>query len=144
MTGLFVLLGALLLATAVGLGKRAADGRVRRRDRGAPELPGAVAAALDPDAEVTLVQLSTTFCAPCRHTRALLAAVAAGTPGLSHADLDVTETPEVALALGVRRTPTTVAYDPAGRELLRVTGVPRKADLLAALAPRLTPAAGPA
>jgi thiol-disulfide isomerase/thioredoxin len=143
MTGLFVLLGALVLATAIGFLQRAVAGRVRRRRAvAAPApLPGRVADALDPDAAVTLVQLSTTFCAPCRHTRALLSAVAAGTPGLHHADLDVTDTPEVATGLGVFRTPTTLAYSADGRELLRVSGVPRKADLLDALRPHLDVAA---
>jgi hypothetical protein len=37
----------------------------------------------------------------------------------------------------VLRTPTTVAFDRAGGELLRVAGVPRVTELASALAPAL-------
>jgi hypothetical protein len=37
------------------------------------------------------------------------------------------------------RTPTVVAFDRAGTELLRVSGVPRVIDLEAALEPVLSP-----
>jgi thiol-disulfide isomerase/thioredoxin len=139
-TGLWIVLATLAAATVAGLLLRARDGRIR--DRGGKEssvpLPDAVADALDPDARVTLVQLSTTFCAPCRHARAVLSTLAERTEGLVHVDLDVTERPEVAHRLGVLRTPTTLAFDASGRELLRIDGVPKAAALHEALAPALT------
>lgn len=137
MTGLWVLLGTLAAALVVGAVLVARNGRVRAAKRPERRLPAAVAEVLDPDAPVTLVQISTTFCAPCRHARAVLSHLAERTPGLRHVDLDVTRRPEVAEALGVLRTPTTLALDADGRELLRVGGVPRKADLLDALRPHL-------
>jgi thiol-disulfide isomerase/thioredoxin len=82
---------------------------------------------------VTLVQISTTFCAPCRHARAVLSPLAERTEGLRHVELDVTDQPEVAQALGVLRTPTTLAFSPAGKELLRVSGVPKAEAVLEAL-----------
>lgn len=91
-----------------------------------------------PDA-VTLVQLSTTFCAPCRHARAVLERVAKGTDGVAHVELDVTDRPELAEELRVLRTPTTIAFDAAGRELWRVGGVPKLAALRTALAPYMHP-----
>ncbi|WP_425548746.1 TlpA family protein disulfide reductase [Amycolatopsis ultiminotia] len=102
----------------------------------AARLPAAVAGVLEPGA-VTLVQISTTFCAPCRHTRALLSALADKTTGLHHVDLDVTDRPEVAKALSVLRTPTTLALTPDGREILRVSGLPKGPELLEALRPHL-------
>ena len=100
-------------------------------------LPDDVRRLLDPDAAVTLVHLSTTFCAPCRHVRVLLADLADRTAGLHHAELDLTERPDLARELAVLTTPTTLAVDAAGTELLRVGGVPRRDELLNALGPHL-------
>lgn len=132
MTGLWVVLGVLAAAVLVGVALRAQEGRIRGGS-GKPsgELPPPVAEALQPG--VTLVQISTTFCAPCRHARARLSALADGRDGLHHAELDVTQQPEVARALGVLRTPTTIAYSSSGVELLRVSGVPDVDALLEAL-----------
>jgi thiol-disulfide isomerase/thioredoxin len=135
MTGVWVLLGVLVLGGVAGAVLQARNGRVRAAKPSAA-LPERVSSALAP-AGVTLVQISTTFCAPCRHTRAVLSALADKTGGLTHVDLDVTETPEVAHALSVLRTPTTLAIAADGRELLRVGGVPRGQELLEALRPHL-------
>ncbi len=98
------------------------------------DLPAPVTDALADDG-ITLVQISTTFCAPCRHTRATLRALADSVPGLEHVDLDVTDRPEIAETLGVLRTPTTIAYTADGGELLRVSGVPKLDRLRSALRP---------
>lgn len=119
----------------------ARNGRIRAakpEQAARARLPAPVAEVLDPDA-VTLVQISTTFCAPCRHARVVLSSLAERTQGLVHVELDVTDRPDVAHDLDVLRTPTTLALTPAGRELLRVGGVPKAADLLAALEPHLVP-----
>lgn len=138
MTGALVLIGTLLLTGVAGLVLRAR----RIRTAGASsELPADVRAALAPEAAVTLVQLSTTFCAPCRQARVLLADLAARTAGLHHTELDLTERPDLARQLSVLRTPTTLAVDARGTELLRIGGVPRREALLEALRPHL---AGPA
>lgn len=55
--------------------------------------------------------------------------------GLRHTELDVTEHPELAQALGVPRTPTTLAFDADRVLLLRISGVPKLADVRAAVAP---------
>ena len=137
MTGLWVLVATLVAAVAVGVLLRARNGRVRGA-KPARALPGPVTAVLDPASAVTLVQISTTFCAPCRHAKAVLAPLAEQTVGLHHVELDVTNQPEVAQSLAVLRTPTTIALTPDGRELLRVGGVPKGPELLAALRPHLT------
>lgn len=156
MTGVIVAGVTLVAAVVVGLVVRARNGRIRPSGGSSSDgaAPGGVTAedadsALDglpaevrdavtgEAAEVTLVQLSTTFCAPCRHTRALLTHVAERTDGLRHVDLDVTDKPDIARDLGVLRTPTTIAYARSGAELLRVSGVPKREELLAALEPRL-------
>lgn len=134
MTGTWALLGALVVTGAVGSVLKWRSGRVvRARDIA---LPPAVRSLLDPSA-VTLVQLSTTFCAPCRQARVVLGDLASRTSGLHHVELDITNLPEVASSLGVLRTPTTLAVSPSGEELLRVGGVPRRDTLLEALRPHL-------
>jgi thiol-disulfide isomerase/thioredoxin len=141
MTGVWVLLGTLALAAVAGLALRNRDGRIR----GVGDAPAAAIAGLpedvrrllDPEAAVTLVQLSTTFCAPCRHARRLLADLAARTDRLHHAELDLTHRPDLARELSVLRTPTTLAVDSRGTELLRVGGVPNRDTLLDALRPHL-------
>jgi thiol-disulfide isomerase/thioredoxin len=150
MTGLYVLLAVLVVAGVLAWWLRAREGRIRTTPiPGAttpapepeaparPELPGPVRAAVRDGPGVTLVQISTTFCAPCRHARAVLSQLAGSTEGVRHVDLDVTDRPEVAAALGVYRTPTTLAYTGDGTELLRVGGVPKAATLLDALRPHL-------
>lgn len=138
MTGVVVVLATLVIAGIAGALLNARNGRVRAARRApSTELPEPVSAALGTGADVTLVQISTTFCTPCRHTRALLGPLAERTDGLGHVELDVTHQPEVAEALGVLRTPTTIAYRPDGTELLRVGGVPKAPALLEALRPHL-------
>jgi hypothetical protein len=134
-TGVLVLLGTLVLAGVIGMVLRAREGRIRTRPTA--DLPEDVRGVLDPDASITLVQLSTTFCAPCRQARAVLADLAARTDGLHHAELDLTARPDLARSLSVLRTPTTLALDPRGTEVLRVGGVPRRDTLLDALRPHL-------
>ncbi|GLZ31446.1 thiol reductase thioredoxin [Lentzea sp. NBRC 105346] len=134
MIGIWALLGALVVTGAVGAVLRFREGRVTKV--AARDVPDEVRELLAPDA-VTLVQLSTTFCAPCRHAKVLLGDLASRTEGLHHVELDITNLPAVASTLGVLRTPTTVAYSAAGTELLRVGGVPRRDALLDALRPHL-------
>lgn len=89
----------------------------------------------DAGTRVTLLQLSSTFCAPCRHTRVLLSDLAERTGGLAHVEIDLTHHPEWSTPLGVHTTPTTLVLDhTTGRELFRVHGVPRRQALLTALA----------
>ncbi|MDT7729121.1 MAG: hypothetical protein QOI21_5697 [Actinomycetota bacterium] len=142
MVGLWIVVGTLALGSVAGFVLRARNGRVRpaRPASAARALPGPVADMLDPAVGVTLVQISTTFCAPCRQAKAVLSSLASGTEGLRHVELDVTDQPEIAQALGILRTPTTVAFAADGRELLRIGGVPKRADVLDALRPHLASA----
>ena len=137
MIGVWVAVAVLVVGAGAGVLMRARDGRIRKAG---PQhtLPATVTAALDPAADVTLVQISTTFCAPCRHTRAILEPLAERTAGLAHVELDVTDQPDVAHALGVLRTPTTLAFSPDGTELLRIGGVPKGTALLEALVEHLS------
>lgn len=81
----------------------------------------------------TLLQFSSAFCAPCRTTRHLLHDVAERTPGVTHVEVDAEHNLDLVRRLGVMRTPTTLVLDPAGRELVRATGAPRREQVEAAL-----------
>jgi len=135
-TGVWVLVGALVVAGVLVWLLQAREGRIKQTSAGVPAgLPEPVQAVLA--GGVTLVQVSTTFCAPCRHARAVLSRLADTTAGLTHVELDVTDRPEIATSLGVFRTPTTVAFTSDGTELLRVGGVPKQDTLIDALRPHL-------
>ena len=135
--GFAVVAGTLVLATIVGLVLKARDGRLRA---GAATGGWSMAGVTPADGEqVLLLQLSSPICAPCRQAAGVLSSLTARSPGLVHREIDVAERPEVARELGVLRTPTVVAFDRSGAELVRVSGVPRAAELEAALASELGP-----
>lgn len=144
--GTVVLAITLVAAGTAGVLLRTRSGRVRSAR---PARSGSVSgwALVDrspgPGDRVLLLQLSSPTCAPCRRTAELLTGLAARTPGLLHLEIDRAERPEVATRLGVMRTPTVVAFDRAGTEILRVSGVPRLPELTDALAATLSDDAGP-
>ncbi|MDF2975315.1 MAG: thioredoxin [Actinomycetospora sp.] len=88
-----------------------------------------------PAGGLALLQLSSQFCAECRASRSVLTDVASEHPGVTVREIDVAVRPELVRLLGIRRTPTTLVVDPAGVELARTVGVPRRSDLLGTLAP---------
>lgn len=130
--GLVVLVVAVLATTALGLHRRRTDGRIRSIE-GSSKLSLADLGA-EPGARATLLQFSSAFCQPCRATRAVLAEVARLVPGVEHVEIDAESRLELVRRLGISRTPTVLVLDPAGRELRRVSGVPRKDAVLATLA----------
>ncbi len=139
--GVVVLLVVLLAATGFGVYRRVTDGRIRGVSAGdhpaaAPD-PRQLLTAKDLGADLgeraTLVQFSTAFCQPCRPTRRLLAEVAGMVDGVRHVDVDAESHLELVRRLDIVRTPTVLVVDATGRVVRRATGVPRKADLVAAL-----------
>lgn len=88
-----------------------------------------------PGERATLLQFSTAFCAPCRATRAVLAAVAAELPGVRHVELDAERELALVRRLGIQSTPTTLVLDAGGREVRRATGRPTREQVVRALPP---------
>ncbi|MHB8340453.1 MAG: thioredoxin family protein, partial [Mycobacteriales bacterium] len=117
----------------------APDGAAPDADRLAPALLAELGVATGTD--VTLLQFSTAFCAPCRATRTLLADIAAGRPEVRHLEVDAESHLDLVRTLGIRRTPTVLVLDPTGRVVRRGSGQPRRADVLAAVAAASSPAA---
>jgi len=143
--GGWVLVAVLVAATAFGAYRAARDGRFRGTHpvAGADVLPEdevakpSVLAGADIDHELgeraTLLQFSSAFCAPCRATRRVLADVAALVPGVTHVEVDAEHHLALVRRLGILRTPTTLILNPAGHELSRAAGAPRKDVVLATL-----------
>lgn len=133
MTGLIVALLAVAAAAAFGLYRRATDGRSRTVDGEVTRLqPSDLGRELGEAA--TLVQFSSPACAPCRATHTLLAGLSAEDPGLVHIDLDASDHLGLTERFGVLRTPTVLVVDAAGTVRERITGAPRRPEVLRALA----------
>ncbi|MDD2857813.1 MAG: thioredoxin family protein [Candidatus Nanopelagicales bacterium] len=157
MLGLVLLVVVLALATAFGLYRRATDGRMRTvaapvaapipvaddapevdvttptaAEHGGERLTAQVLGA-DLGAQATLVQFSTAFCQPCRATRRILDEVTTMVPGTSHIEIDAEAHLDLVRQLDIRRTPTVLVLDARGVIAKRAVGLPRKADVIAAL-----------
>jgi thiol-disulfide isomerase/thioredoxin len=151
--GLIALAAALLAATVLGVALRRRAGRFRPPRAStavtAAKTDGAAAAALTAadlgtslGAHATLVQFSTAFCAPCRPTRQILAQVADTVDGVTHVEIDAAERLDLARRLRISSTPTILVLGPDGAIIGRAVGLPRKADVIAALGP-VIPGSGP-
>jgi thiol-disulfide isomerase/thioredoxin len=122
--GLIALAATLLVATALGF--------ALRRRAGTDVLTGAdLGRSLGTRA--TLVQFSTAFCAACRPTRQILAQVADMVDGVIHVEIDATERLDLVRRLRINSSPTVLVLGPDGAIVKRAVGLPRKADVIAAL-----------
>lgn len=134
MSGFVILLVVAVALAVFGVWKHRHDGRMRaaRQDDVVTRLSAdQIGTGLGERA--TLVQFTSTFCAPCRATRRILDEVAGMTPGVTHVDLDVEQHLDLARELDVSRTPTVMVLDSSGAIVRRASGQPRKADVIAAL-----------
>jgi thiol-disulfide isomerase/thioredoxin len=150
--GLIALVAALAVASALGLVLRRRAGRFRT-GRARPAASGALGGAISPadvlteadlggplGEQATLVQFSTAFCAPCRPTRQILGQVAGMVDGVSHVEVDAAERLDLARRLRINSTPTVLVLGPDGAVAKRAVGVPRQADVIAALGDVIRPA----
>lgn len=133
-SGAYVLLAVLALSVAFGIYRKVSDGRLREEI--VPPLQGLTEHLhLDHDhpPQVTFLQFSSEFCQPCRVTNKLLDEVTNSFPAICHIELDVVEHMDLVKTYGITRTPTTLIIDKSGTVHFRATGVPKKAELTAAV-----------
>ena len=133
-SGAFVLLAVLVLSVAFGIYRKVSDGKLREEI--VPPLQGlSEHLHLDHDhpPQVTFLQFSSEFCQPCRVTNKLLDEVTNSFPAICHIELDVVEHMDLVKTYGITRTPTTLIIDKSGTVHFRATGVPKKAELTAAV-----------
>ena len=147
MSGVYVVLGAVLVAALVGAAFALRNGRFR----GTHAVRGADASNEPPQSSVlegspwegqlgeraTLLQFSSAFCAPCRSTRRILTDIADQVPGVTHVEVDAEHHLDVVRRLSILRTPTTLVLDADGHEVVRASGAPTKAQVYDALAAAL-------
>ena len=133
--GVAVMAAVLVAATAFGLVRRRRSGALRNARASAVEAAVTPADLGEPLGErATLLQFSSAFCRPCVATRHILDAVAERVEGVEHVEIDAEYHLDLVRRLGVASTPTTLLLDGAGVELRRAGGVPRRHEVLAALA----------
>ena len=133
-SGTYVLLAVLALSVAFGVYRKVSDGKLREEI--VPPLQGlSEHLHLDHDhpPQVTFLQFSSEFCQPCRVTNKLLDEVTNSFPAICHIELDVVEHMDLVKNYGITRTPTTLIIDKSGTVHFRATGVPKKAELTAAV-----------
>ena len=133
-SGTYVLLAVLVLSAALGIYRKVSDGKLREEI--VPPLQGlSEHLHLDHDhpPQVTFLQFSSEFCQPCRVTNKLLDEVTNSFPAICHIELDVVEHMDLVKTYGITRTPTTLIIDKSGTVHFRATGVPKKAELTAAV-----------
>jgi thiol-disulfide isomerase/thioredoxin len=131
--GAVVLAAVLVLCAAAAWWLRTRDGALRPA-AGQDDTAGAVAVlrglGVRPDeADLTVVQFSTSTCAPCRATRARLERLQAGRPGLAVVHVDAEEHLDAVRELDVRRTPTLFYVRRDGTLVGRSSGAPRPDEL---------------
>ena len=129
-TGAVAVVAALVLTGAAAWWLRARDGAVRE---GGPALsPVFARLGVQPaEADITVVQFSTAFCAPCRATKARLQQLQATRPGLAVVHVDAESHLDEVRELDVRRTPTLFYLDRSGALIGRSSGAPRPEELTA-------------
>ena len=82
-------------------------------------------------ADLTVVQFSTAFCAPCRTTRARIQQMQTTRPGLAYVHVDAESHLDEVRELDVRRTPTLFYLRRDGSVLARSSGAPQPEQLAA-------------
>lgn len=131
-----MVVAVLVLATAGGLALRRRDGRLATPSRPAAKYQSLTGDELGQPlgSRATLLQFSSSFCAPCRAARQLLADVAARDAGVTHVEIDVADRLDLVRLLDVRRTPTLFVLGPQGQITGRASGLPRRDEVMAAVA----------
>jgi thiol-disulfide isomerase/thioredoxin len=167
MAGAWIVVGVLLAATAFGIWNRRTSGRIRESAVASVTVPGVIPASEDdpladietdareaPDSllartlagrlgdRATVVQFSSAFCQPCRATRRILEEVTTMVPGVAHVEIDAEDHLDLVRELGIRRTPTVLFLDASGVQRKHASGLPRKADVIAALGEIIPGSAG--
>ncbi len=130
-------------AIAAAIGLAAAAGVLRSGRAG--KRPGTEHPAVLDTAELglsatgpTVVNFTAAWCGPCVAVRRVIQQVCAELPRVAHVEIDLDADPATAQRLSVLSLPTTFIFDAEGRQRYRSAGVPKAADLKAALEPLLT------
>jgi thiol-disulfide isomerase/thioredoxin len=128
MVGTWIVVAVLVLATGWALVDRRRRGTFRTATPEQADWHRRLGTTLGDD--VTFVQFSSAFCAPCRATRLLLSDVAEREHGIKHIEIDAEKNLELVRELGVLSTPTTFVLDGDGRTIARSAGTPKRDQVM--------------
>ncbi len=118
-----ILLGLVVVATALGLVWRASQGRVKQATG---QIEG-----VELGSQATLLQLSSEVCAPCRATAKVLGGI--HEHGVRHVEVDIADRPDLASQFNILQTPTTLILDASGAVRARIGGAVRRDIVIAEL-----------
>jgi thiol-disulfide isomerase/thioredoxin len=136
-TGALVLVAALAVTAGLAWWMRVRNGAIRPAGAGEAPVLSPMPAVFErlgvrtDAADLTVVQFSTAFCAPCRTTRARLQQLQTTRPGLAYVHVDAESHLDEIRELDVRRTPTLFYLRRDGSVLARSSGAPRPEELTA-------------
>lgn len=143
MTGVIILIVALVIAGAVGAAMKVRAGKIQSFDltdhSDSPETSTPVNVLTEGDLgtplgeRATLVQFSTEFCAFCPQTRELLTELSQENVGVEFVEVDAAENMELTRRFKVFSTPTVMVLRPDGNVAARSSGKQQKAALSASL-----------
>lgn len=122
------------LASTYGIWYQVSRGKVKAKKNRAiknPLLESEVGGEFG--SRATFIQFSSTFCTPCRATRALLSDITADLDDVKHIEIDAEKNLDLVRKLDIRSTPTTLVLDRRGVEIGRAIGAPKRAEILATL-----------
>ena len=128
-----MLIAALAVAAMAAWGFTSLNGRFRNRS--GTDVLTADDLGRPLGERATLLHFSSAFCAPCRATRTLLKDVADRVDGVAVVEIDAESHLELVRRLDIMRTPTVLVLDPRGTIVRRASGLPRRDQVLDALAP---------
>ena len=126
------ILALLAIASAFAVWWQRRDGRVTR----VSDPPGAVSSVRlgSPRGfRATFVQFSTSTCAKCPPTAALLSRIAAAERGVAHVEIDAEARLDLVREFEILRTPTTLVLNHEGIVVARISGAPSEAHAKEAL-----------
>jgi len=122
---------ALSLAAVLRILHNRRSGTVRDT-AGAADLGGTGELGLS-ETGPTIVHFTAEWCGPCAAVRRLVTQVCAELPQVAHVEIDLDSNPVAGRKLSVLSLPTTFIFDAEGRQRYRMSGIPKTADLRAAL-----------
>lgn len=148
MTGITILLVALVAVIAVGLFLKSRSGAVRATTTTTNSDTGGrtellAAAGVQSGGGPVVLHFSADWCGPCSAVRRVVDQTVTSLAGSPHPpkdfELDIDKYPALAREMSVLSLPTTFILDRDLVEQFRVSGVPSVADLKTALLPLSTP-----
>jgi thiol-disulfide isomerase/thioredoxin len=126
MERVIAVLALLAIASAFAIWLQRREGRVTR----VVDPPGALSSAhlgSPRGFRATFVQFSTSTCAKCPPTAALLSRVAAAEKGVAHVEVDAETRLDLVRQFDILRTPTTLVLNHEGVVVARISGAPSEA-----------------